>query len=152
MFPLSNCGIFSRLTNGNFQFFWFFSYFLEERPSTYPLGTFLPKWAPSGKIFFEKKILPYGRNRAGLMNVKYEARSRHPCLASNAPLRTKSCVGQLFRGFAPLRPHKVFCANGTWKEARGMLQWTAAFHGPFVLIRIQNTKRFPVWTLVISGF
>ena len=48
-----------------------------------------------GKNFFEKKILPYGRNRAGLMNVKYEARSRRPCLASNALLRTKSFVGQL---------------------------------------------------------
>ena len=50
---LSNCGKYSRLTNRNFHF-WFFLYSLEERPSTYPLGTFLPKWWTQGKIFLKK--------------------------------------------------------------------------------------------------
>jgi len=88
-----------------------FLVFFGGTPLYLPSWNFFAKMVTLEKNFFRKKILPYGRNKAGLMNVKYDVRSRHPCVASNASLRTKSFVGQFFRGFAPLRPHKVFCAK-----------------------------------------
>ena len=100
-----------------------FFVFFGGTPLYLPSWNFFAKMVNPGKNFFEKKILPYGRNRAGFMNVKYEDCSRHLCLTSNAPLRTKSFVWQLLRGFAPLKPHAgILCKKKAYRMTAGRIE------------------------------